>query len=75
MAIGAKQDRYDKAKWHTAQGVISVTGCKFMNWDLGFGGGGAIDLVMHLMRLDFKETVKCLWNYFPNTGHVNNNLI
>ena len=45
-----------------------------MNWDLGFGGGGAIDLVMHLKRLDFKETVKWLWNYFPNTGPAGNNL-
>ena len=75
IATGAKQDQHDKAKWHTAQGVISVTGIKFMNWDLGFGGGGAIDLAMHLWNMDFKETVKWLWNYFPNAGHVNNNLI
>lgn len=49
---GGKQDRYDKAKWHTCQGIISVTGQKFMNWKAGIGGGGAIDLVIHLNELN-----------------------
>jgi len=63
---GAKRDRYDKAKWHTARGVISCTAIKFMNWNLGVGGGGAIDLAMHLNNLGFKAAVEWLWNYFPN---------
>ena len=50
LAVGAKPDRGDKSKWHTPQGVISVTGCKFMNWNSNTGGGGAIDLVIHLNR-------------------------
>ena len=37
---GAQPDRDDQRKWHTAQGVLSVTGAKFMNWNLGVGGGG-----------------------------------
>jgi hypothetical protein len=56
---GAIQDTYDRAKWHTCQGVISICGQKFMNWNKSAGGGGAIDLIMHLYNLDFKTAV--LW--------------
>ena len=41
-ATGGKRDPMDKAKWHTAKGAISITGMKFMNWNQGRGGGGAI---------------------------------
>lgn len=63
---GAQRDRCDKAKWHTAKGTISCTGMKFMNWNQGIGGGGAIDLAMHLNHLDFKVAVEWLRNHFPN---------
>lgn len=56
---GCHRDGSDKAKWHTSRGVISVTDQKFMNWPRGSGGGGAIDLVMHLKDFDFKTAV--LW--------------
>lgn len=65
---GAEQDRYDKAKWHTPQGILSVTGPKFMNWTQEIGGGGAIDLVIHLHHLDFKAAVQWLWHRFPSAG-------
>ena len=56
---GALQDKLDKKKWHTCKGVISVSGPKFINWSQGIGGGGAIDLIIHLKNIDFKTTV--LW--------------
>lgn len=62
---GARQDRRDKAKWHTAGGVISVTGAKFMSWNHCVGGGGAIDLAMHLGGLGFKEALDWLARSFP----------
>jgi len=62
---GCSRDTLDKAKWHTPEGVISVTGQKFMNWTQGTGGGGAIDLVMHLRRCGFKTAVFWLSNSFP----------
>jgi len=62
---GGRADRYDKRKWHTPAGVLSVTGVKFMNWNCGLGGGGAIDLVMHLNHLDFKAAVDWLAEHFP----------
>jgi hypothetical protein len=49
---GATRDRYDRAKWHSEQGPLSVTGAKFTNWHRRTGGGGAIDLVMHLAAVD-----------------------
>jgi hypothetical protein len=62
---GAQPDRADRRKWHTPAGVLSVTGAKFMNWNLGVGGGGAIDLVIHLHHLDFKAAVTWLADHFP----------
>jgi hypothetical protein len=61
---GAQRDRYDKAKWHTPKGAISITGMKFMNWHQSRGGGGAIDLAMHLNGLDFKAAVAWLQRHF-----------
>jgi len=57
---GAVRDRHDKSKWHTEQGPLSVTGSRFMNWERSHGGGGAIDLVMHLAGLDSADAVEWL---------------
>ena len=54
---GAIEDKFDKTKWHTCQGVISTSGTKFMNWNQYVGGGGAIDLIIHLKNYDFKSAV------------------
>jgi 5S rRNA maturation endonuclease (ribonuclease M5) len=66
---GAIKDNIDKAKWRTCQGVISVTGQKFINWsDGGIGGGGAIDLIIHLKQYDFKTAVSWLFDNFSISG-------
>ena len=62
---GAQKDHDDKRKWHTSAGALSVTGAKFMNWHDSVGGGGAIDLVMHLNHLDFKAAVDWLAHHCP----------
>jgi Protein of unknown function (DUF3991)/Toprim-like len=62
---GAQRDRYDQAKWHTPQGAISITDLKFMNWHRSAGGGGAIDLAMHLNGLGFLAAVAWLQRHFP----------
>ena len=54
---GAVRDRHDKSKWHTEQGPLSVSGPQFMNWQRERGGGGAIDLVMHLAEADYRTAV------------------
>ena len=60
---GAVRDQHDRSKWHTEQGPLSVSGPKFMNWRRGQGGGGAIDLVMHLAKVDFRTAVAWLQQY------------
>jgi len=64
---GCTKDPRDKAKWHTPRGVISVNDQKFMNWTMGIGGGGAIDLVIHLQKVGFKDAVFWLCNNFSST--------
>jgi hypothetical protein len=65
LRSGAIRDPADKAKWHTGRGVISITGAKFMNWNRSVGGGGAIDLAMHLGGLRFMEALEWLSRNFP----------
>jgi hypothetical protein len=66
---GAERDRRDKSKWHTEQGPLSVSGPKFMNWRRAAGGGGAIDLVMHLAEVDFRTAVSWLEEHLA-AGHL-----
>lgn len=66
---GAVRDRRDKSKWHTEQGPLSLSGPKFMNWQRGQGGGGAIDLVMHLAEVDFRTAVGWLEQHL-GVGHL-----
>jgi len=68
---GAQPDRCDSGKWHTCRGVLTVTGTQFMNWNCGQGGGGAIDLVMHLHQLGFGQALEWLerhWGTVVNVG-------
>lgn len=70
---GSHRHPWDKAKWRTSQGVVSISGEKFINWTAGVGGGGAIDLVIHLMGYDFKTAVNWLWrNFSPPGADVSN---
>jgi hypothetical protein len=51
-------------RWHARVGVreyeLLLTGPKFFDTRAGKGGGGAVDLAMHLLRLDFKSAVATL---------------
>jgi hypothetical protein len=68
--VGAETDRHDHAKWHTGQGVLSVNGAKFINWNQGRGGGGAIDLAMHLNACAFNTAIQWLAQQFPGQEPV-----
>lgn len=63
-ALAAVRDPHDPAKWHTARGGLSVSGLKFMNWHLDRGGGGAIDLVMHVRQIGFGQALEWLEQHF-----------
>lgn len=68
VETGAERDPYDREKWRACLGVICVTGTKFFNWTHEVGGGGAIDLVIHLEELSFKAAVEWLVCRFPNSA-------
>ena len=57
---GAQRDRRDRNQWRTDRGPLSVTGAKFFNWHLEEGGGGAIDLVMHLGKMEAAAAIAWL---------------
>lgn len=62
--LGARPDPHDPAKWRTDRGILSVTGSKFMNWTQGLGGGGAIDVVMHVRQIGFGQALQWLEHRF-----------
>ena len=66
LAAGAVPDPRDKARWRTSTGTLSVTGCKFFDWNRRCGGGGAIDLVMHLYGLGFTDALAWLRSRFAH---------
>jgi hypothetical protein len=64
----AVRDRRDKSQWRTERGPLSVTGTKFINWHDHQGGGGAIDLVMHLSGWDAGQAIQWLWRQFGSSS-------
>jgi hypothetical protein len=64
---GAQRDRRDRNQWRTDRGPLTVTGAKFFNWHLERGGGGAIDLVMHLGNLEADAAITWLEQHLGPT--------
>ncbi len=62
--LGLRSDPKDKHKWRSEQHIINITGNKFYDWKQMNGGGGAIDLVMHVNECDFKQAVAWLGDRF-----------
>jgi len=60
QTLGGVQDRHDTHKWVVNGEHISINGEKFYNHDRQAGGGGAIDLVMHVTGYSFKQAVAYL---------------
>jgi len=60
QTLGGVQDRYDTHKWQVNGEHISINGEKFYNHDRQSGGGGSIDLVMHVTGYSFKQAVAYL---------------
>lgn len=65
---GAVRDPRDKSKWRTERGPVTVTGAKFSCWHSGHGGGGAIDLVMHLADVTVRQAVAWLEQHMAAEG-------
>jgi 5S rRNA maturation endonuclease (ribonuclease M5) len=67
-AAGYSRDKDDSAKWRGPAGVISIDikngKSRFFNHSNQKGGGGAIDLSIHLFGFDFKGAVAWLGSEF-----------
>jgi hypothetical protein len=54
----------DTTRWHVSVAghdyEILCTGARFLDTRANRGGGGAVDLVMHVLGVDFKRAVKVL---------------
>ncbi len=58
--LGLDPDPKDKHKWTNSDHIINITGTKFYDWKELKGGGGAIDLVMHVNQCNFNQAVAWL---------------
>ncbi|MCY7284793.1 MAG: DUF3991 domain-containing protein, partial [Cyanobacteria bacterium CAN_BIN43] len=58
--LGLESDPLDKHKWQHENHIINITGSKFYDWQHLKGGGGAIDLVMHVNSCNFKQAIAWL---------------
>jgi hypothetical protein len=66
--LGLEQDFKDK-KWRGQGHIISISGSKFYDFSgEQQGGGGAIDLVMHVLSCEFKQAVVWLSDRFGESG-------
>jgi hypothetical protein len=59
-SLGLERDSHDKHKWRDGDHIISISDRLFMDWLADKGGGGAIDLVMHVQGCEFKAAVEWL---------------
>lgn len=62
--LGLEPDPKDQHKWQNEHHIINITGSKFYDWKHLKGGGGAVDLVMHVNECDYKQAVAWLNDSF-----------
>jgi 5S rRNA maturation endonuclease (ribonuclease M5) len=68
--LGLEPDPKDKHKWQNENHTINITGSKFYDWKQMKGGGGAIDLVMHINECDYKQSVAWLSDRFGSSATI-----
>ena len=66
--LGLEADPKDKHKWQNEHHTINITGSKFFDWKHNQGGGGAIDLVMHVNECNYKQSVATLCDRFGESA-------
>jgi hypothetical protein len=69
-ALCLESDDKPRPTWRHQGHQIRINGSQFYDWDETQmkGGGGAIDLVMHVLRSDFKTAVAWLADRFGETA-------
>ncbi|MEA5598710.1 MobV family relaxase [Rivularia sp. UHCC 0363] len=63
-------DKADKGenRWKGLERVVSINGSKWYDFTEKKGGGGAIDLVMHVNNSNFRSSVAWLYDQFGEEG-------
>lgn len=64
VELGLDPDPKDQRKWRSDDHTLNITGSKFYDFHTSRGGGGAIDLVMHVEQCRFAEAMQWLKNRF-----------
>jgi hypothetical protein len=57
-----------KGSWKGHGHIINIDGSKFYDFSTSRGGGGAIDLVMHIQQCPYKEAIAWLNDQFGESG-------
>jgi murein DD-endopeptidase MepM/ murein hydrolase activator NlpD len=65
--LGLDKDK-DKNRWKGHNHNINIDGCKFYDFSTSRGGGGSIDLVMHVRQCPYKEALAWLNERFGSEG-------
>lgn len=63
MCVGCAE-----GKWKHENHTINITGSKFYDWQHLKGGGGAIDLVMHVNHCNYKQAIVWLNDRFGESA-------
>lgn len=61
--MGLEQDLNQLHQWRSDRAILSIRGSKFYDFLAQSGGGGAIDLYMHLEGASFKQAVGWLYQH------------
>lgn len=65
--LGLEPDS-NRRRWHNDHHQLVITGTKFYAPTVAKGGGGAIDLVMHIEQCSFTEAIQWLSNHHGKTA-------
>ena len=70
--LGLDRDDNQANRWKGHGNIINIDGTKFYDFAPGSqkGGGGAIDLVMHVNNCDFKKAIAWLSDRFGESGAI-----
>jgi hypothetical protein len=66
--LGLEADGWRPHKWRSPGFEININGSKFYDWQALKGGGGAIDLVMHVRKCGFRAAVVWLRDRFGESA-------
>ncbi len=68
VELGLDSDPLRPHKWRSSGFAININGSKFYDWQALKGGGGAIDLVMHVRDCGFRAAVAWLRDRFGESA-------